>query len=218
MPGPPHHARRGGRIPLPLPTGMQVRVDVTVHHGHRLRACRPDPHELDVHLVAQPPQHRGRTTGAGGDPDRAITPRRRRGDGVGAIHLPEGGQCDRRVGDATVRSAPVRCHSAMCTAQSLRPVENSHVPSSGSTIHTRSACTRDRSSTASSDSTESAGRSRARPSRIRRVGPLVPFVAEVVRVPEAVALAHPEQQFTGLAGQLGGQRGIGETHHSSIAE
>ena len=50
------------------------------------------------------------------------------------------------------------------------------------------------------------------------VGPLVPFVAEVVRVPETVALAHPKQQFTGLAGQLGGQLGIGETHHSSIAE
>ena len=52
----------------------------------------------------------------------------------------------------------------------------------------------------------------------QRVGPLVAFVAEVVGVPEAVPWRDLEQQFTGVAGQLGGQRGIGEAHHSSIAE
>ena len=50
------------------------------------------------------------------------------------------------------------------------------------------------------------------------VGPLVPGVTEVVGIPEAFLLKHLEEQFTGVAGQLGGQRCIGEAHHSSIAE
>ena len=48
--------------------------------------------------------------------------------------------------------------SATCTAQSVRPSSpNSRVPSSGSTIHTRSAPSRTGSSAASSDSTASSG-------------------------------------------------------------
>ncbi len=52
----------------------------------------------------------------------------------------------------------------------------------------------------------------------QRVGPLVAGIAEVVRIPEADLVAHLQQQLTGVAGQLGGQRGIGQAHHSSIAE
>ena len=52
-----------------------------------------------------------------------------------------------------------RSHSATCTAQSVRPGSpNSLVPSSGSTIHTRSALSRAGSSRPSSESTASPGR------------------------------------------------------------
>src|SRR5215831_10597279 len=60
-------------------------------------------------------------------------------------------------------SAP-RSQSATWTAQSVRPGSpNSLVPSSGSTIHTRSAASRARSSRPSSDSTASPGRRAASP-------------------------------------------------------
>jgi hypothetical protein len=52
----------------------------------------------------------------------------------------------------------------------------------------------------------------------QRVRPLVARIAEVVGVPEADLFAHRQQQLTGVAGQLGGHRGIGRAHHSSIAE
>ena len=52
----------------------------------------------------------------------------------------------------------------------------------------------------------------------QRVRPLVPGVAEVVGIPEPLLLPHLEEQFTGVAGQFGGQRGVGEGHRSSIAE
>ena len=89
------------------------------------------------------------------------------------------------------------------------------MPSTGSTIQTRSACTRDTSSTASSDSTASSGRSRLQPVEDQHVGPLVAGVAEVVRVVEADLLAHREQQFSGVGGHLGGQRRIGQAHQNA---
>ena len=55
---------------------------------------------------------------------------------------------------APATSSP-RSHNAICTAQSARPSPYSLVPSSGSTIHTRSAAKRRRSSEPSSDNTES---------------------------------------------------------------
>ena len=75
---PPAARRRGPRIPLPLATRVDVGVDVTADHRHRLGARRPDPDQLDVELLTQPPQHRGRPVGAGGDPDRTVGARWRR--------------------------------------------------------------------------------------------------------------------------------------------
>jgi hypothetical protein len=40
----------------------------------------------------------------------------------------------------------------------------------------------------------------------------VPGVAEVVGIPEALLLSHLEEEFTGVAGQFGGQRCVGQGH------
>ena len=88
------------------------------------------------------------------------------------------------AGSATAASVmvpsgpPTRCQSATCTAQSgRRGVENSRVPSTGSMIHTRSDCSRARSSGASSESTASSGRSarsRRNSSALARPSPMSP--------------------------------------------
>ena len=57
--------------------------------------------------------------------------------------------------------------SATCTAQSVRPSPHSRVPSSGSTIHTRSRSSRTGESFDSSDRIASSGRAAARRARIR---------------------------------------------------
>ena len=89
------------------------------------------------------------------------------------------------------------------------------MPSTGSTIHTRSACTRDTSSTASSDNTASSGPVPLQPIENQDVGPLVARVAEVVRVVEADFLADGEQKFSGVGGHVCGQLGIGQAHRLS---
>ena len=178
--------------PNPTPTGRP-----RAGRRRRLRAPRPSPWRLPTRsgparrpsgpAAATAP---GRPVGAGGDADRAHRRGGAGGDGVGAIDLadaraaPTAASVIPAVGpSARRRSCAAR---ARCAPPSRRAgLENSQVPSTGSTIHTRSASTRDRSSTASSDSTASAGRSRAN-REDQLVRPLVPGVPEVIRVPVAV--------------------------------
>ncbi len=205
---------------------MQVGVDVAVHHRHRLRTRRPDADELDVHQVAQPPQHRRRPVGAGGDPDRAVAAGRGRPDGVRAIHLAEGRQRDRGVGDGTFQSVagcrrplgsvalPQRdVHRPVVAADgefpgSVQRVDDPHPVG----VHPRQVVD-------SLLGQHRVGGAFARKAvQDQPVGPFVARVAEVVGIPEADLVANLEQQLTGVAGQLSGQRGIGSAHHSSIAE
>lgn len=54
------------------------------------------------------------------------------------------------------------------------------------------------------------------PIQDQRVGPPVPFVAEVVRVVKPDLFAHGQQQLTGLLGHCGSQVGVGRVHRLSI--
>ena len=156
------HPGRRGRVPLPLPAGVDVGVGVAADDRHGLGARRTDPDELDVQPVAEQPQHRRRTVRTGGDADRTRAAGGGAVDGVAAVHLAECGQRHRGVGDRAFGP-----RGALPERHVHRPVlaagmENSRVPSSGSMIHTRSACSRCRSSCASSESTASPGRSARR--------------------------------------------------------
>src|SRR5580693_6951998 len=91
---------------------------------------------------------------------------RRRSVPGGEAGVFTGSAVDRTLSWAGSATAPAdsspRSHNATCTAQSVRPGSpNSLVPSSGSTIQTRSADNRSALSLPSSDKIASAGRSRA---------------------------------------------------------
>lgn len=100
---------------------------------------------------------------------------------------------------------PTCCHRAMCTAQSRRPgSEYSRVPSTGSTIHTRSALSRARSSGASSEH-RVIGTFGTQPGQDVGVGAGVTGIAEIPREIVADLLADRQQQPAGVDRQIGGQ-------------
>ncbi len=97
------------------------------------------------------------------------------------------------------------------------------MPSSGSTIHTRSASHPDQVVVGLLAEHRVARALGAQPLEQQRVGLHVAFVAEQPRVAEADALAHRQQQLAGFFGEVSGQRGVaervrGRIHRSSIAE
>ena len=79
--------------------------------------------------------------------------------------------------------------SATCTAQSVRPSPHSRVPSSGSTIHTRSRASRAGESLDSSDSTASSGRALGQAGEDQLVAEPVAFVLGRLSAPGARAAA-----------------------------
>ena len=100
-----------------------------------------------------------------------------------ATGTPGGGSVTQQLAEAgSATAAAVSSpadHSATCTAQSCRPGSPySRVPSSGSTIQTRSASSRRGSSAASSLKTTSSGRSAASDVEDRLLGGGVPGVPE----------------------------------------
>jgi hypothetical protein len=105
----------------------------------------------------------------------------------------------------------------MCTAQSSRPgIENSQVPYTGPTIHTRSAYNTGQVVDGFLAEYGVTGPLVAQSLEDQRVRLLVTRVAQIVRIVETDFLARCRQQFTGVPGHLGGQRRIGQAHRSSI--
>ena len=98
----------------------------------------------------------GRAGGAGGEPGDRLD-----GCRVRRVGHPERGQGDRTGGEETGTAVAARSPQRDVHGQSTRPLPYSRVPSTGSTIHTREASRRDKSSADSSLSTESSGRRRA---------------------------------------------------------
>ena len=106
------------------------------------------------------------------------------------------------------------CHSATCTAQSLRPSsENSRVPSSGSTIHTRSALNRTGLSTPSSESTASPGRSRASASIRKSWDRLSPAAFRSASVASASSSRTASSSSAGFGGQPRGDLVVAVVTH-----
>ena len=211
-----HHTGRRCRIPLPLPTGVDVGVDVAADHGHRLGARRSDPDQLDVE------RSRIHHSTAGGRLALAVIrigPSVRGGGGVTVSVR----YTSPRAGSATAasvmrrrwdrrRAARARCappsrrarawRTPGCRPPGRRSRPGRRVPGTGRRPLPRT-------------STASSGRSALQPVEDQRVGPPVAGIAEVVGIVEADLLAHRQQQFTGIFGHLGGQRRIGHTHRPS---
>ena len=148
-----------GRGGVPLVHAAVVHVDVGVAGDdcHRLRAGRAEAHGVGVERVGDDDGN-VRIAVARRDEHR---PFERWIDGTAG-----GGSVQKIRSSAGMLTAPAArwsaSHRAMCTAQSGLPSSpNSLVPSSGSTIHTRSASKRRGSSRPSSDSTASSGRAAA---------------------------------------------------------
>ncbi|PQM48171.1 hypothetical protein C1Y40_01610 [Mycobacterium talmoniae] len=165
-----HHPGGGGRIPFPLPAGVQVASTWPATTAIAFGPGRPDRHRLDRPAPGCMAPHDGR--GAGGadrHPHRVGAAARAAGSVTVSVRytmLPRAGS-DTAASVIAPWPSPSRCQSAMCTAQSERPrLENSRVPSNGSMIHTRSAASRAKSSSASSLSTASRGRACCRRCRI----------------------------------------------------
>ena len=74
-----------------------------------------------------------------------------------------------------------------------------------------------RSSWASSDEHRVTGPLVPQPAQHQRVGADVAGVAEPRREVEADLVANPQQQPSGVLGQVGGQRRVGQSHLASIA-
>ena len=205
---------RRGRVPLVLAAGVHVGVDVAAdHRGRPWRRPSPSaPARRRARSASRPATNAGGAGPADRDADRPPGSAGRAAGGGSAVLR------TRALGRAARprrRSASPRSHSATCTAQSVRPASpNSRVPSSGSTIQTRSGAT--------------AGPGRRGPPRTgprRPGGAPASWAAEelvrrpVTRLAQRGRRSHTrrpqgEQQAAGLAGQLAGQAVIVGGHRA----
>ena len=197
---------------------MDIGVDITAHDGHRLSSGRSDPDELDVKSVPQPPQHRGRTVGAGRNADRTRPGHRRCCHGVAAVHLTDSRQSDRGVGDHALGAAGAlpQCHvhrPVVAVRQRVLPgavqrIDDPH-PIGLQALEIVVRLLGQHGITGSLS---------PQPLQQHRISPDVAGVTQLVRKVVADLFAHRQQKPPGLLGQFGGQLGVGQTHPASIPE
>ena len=205
-----------------------VRRSPTGTCRRRGRRCRLRPCTTDIALAPADPSRTASqsrpsatSTAAYGARLREVTRRgRSRVNGGIGVRIVGGEACGRSPAGSRRRRAkrsPVQ--SAMWTAQSMRPGSlNSRVPSSGSTIHTRSASNRRGSSRPSSESTASSGRCDG---ELLGEELLRERVAGILDVPGRGALGEQllagfEEQVARLGRQARGELAVGLLHRASL--